>query len=387
MFMHNHIKSKLRFVSLTVITLSYFLVKDHPGFNGIVFWGLTLTGWIIAAFVYRWKGKKTGIFLEENENKLRFMDFVFVLGYMTVTGGIEESPYLYLIYLGIASIGLYGSRRLGLVYSLLALVILVGYDLVYHQTIEGRFIGIGHVWPKLCMLPVFGLLADMLMVHFQSMQENEEIVLDQLVTSLAKAIGSKDSYTLGHSTRVQIYSLAIGNELALNQEDMFTLRYGALLHDIGKIHIPSSLLNKTGRPTLDEWNELKSHSREGARIMEGLQKLSGVRDIILYHHEKYDGTGYPEGLAGEEIPFLAAIVNVADSFDAMTSTRSYNQPKTVEEGMEEIRNCMGKQFHPKAAAAALALFEKGGWPRFKQLEEKIEQEPDTRSERDFVVSK
>lgn len=374
MLTHNHIKSKLRFVSLTVITLSYFLVKDHSEFNGVIFWGFTLMGWIIAAFVYKWKGKKTGVFLERNENKLRFLDFAFVLGYMTVTGGIEESPYLYLIYLGIASVGLYGSRQVGLLYSLLALAVLVGYDMFYHRVIEGEFVTMWHIWPKLCMLPVFGLLADLLISHFQDIQKNEEIVLDQLVTSLAKAIGSKDSYTLGHSTRVQMYALAIGKELNLSQEDMFTLRYGALLHDIGKIHIPSSVLNKTTRLTLDEWSELKNHAIEGARIMAGLQKLSGVRDIILCHHEKYDGTGYPNGLRGEEIPFLAAIVNVADSFDAMTTTRSYNKPKTVEEGMAEVRRCIGTQFHPKAAAAALGLFERGQWPRFKRLGEVIERE-------------
>jgi HD-GYP domain-containing protein (c-di-GMP phosphodiesterase class II) len=93
-----------------------------------------------------------------------------------------------------------------------------------------------------------------------------------------------------------------------------------------------------------------------------------VRDIILYHHEKYDGRGYPHGLQGEEIPFLAAVVNVADSFDAMTSSRSYNKPKTIEEGMEEIRRCAGTQFHPVVAAAALSLYRKGKWPRFKQTE-------------------
>lgn len=380
MLTHNHIKGKLRFVSLTVITLSYFFVKDHPQFNEAIFWGFTLTGWITAAFVYSWKGKKTGVFLEENENKLRLLDFMFVLGYMTVTGGIEESPYVYLIYLGIASVGLYGSRRLGLVYSLLALAVLVEYDILYHQFMDGNSVTTWHIWSNLCMLPVFGLLADMLISHFQNMRENEEIVLDQLVTSLAKAIGSKDSYTLGHSTRVQIYALAIGSELKLSQEDMFTLRYGALLHDIGKIHIPSNVLNKTERLTSDEWNELKGHSIEGARIMAGLQKLSGVRDIVLYHHEKYDGTGYPNGLRGEEIPFLAAIVNVADSFDAMTSTRSYNKPRTVEEGMAEVQRCIGTQFHPKAAYAALALFQKGQWPRFKQIEESAESERSVKSE-------
>lgn len=372
--MQNHIKSKLRFVSLSVITLTYFFVQHHPTFSPVVFWGLTLTGWAIEIVIYTWKGKRAEAFLAVNEQRLRVLDFIFVMGYMWVTGGVGESPYLILIYLGIASIGLYDEKRVGLLYSLLAVAILIAYDCGYTYFYKGMWGTSVYVLSHIFMLPVFGVMANLLIAHFQQIKKEEQTVLDELVTSLAKAIGSKDSYTLGHSTRVQMYSLALGKELGLSQEEMFTLKYGALLHDIGKIHISSAVLNKTGKLTEDEWLELKGHSMEGARIIGGLKKLKGVRDIILYHHEKYDGRGYPHGLQREEIPFLAAVVNVADSFDAMTSSRSYNKPKTIEEGMEEVRRCTGTQFHPTVAAAALSLYQKGRWPRFKQTDHCEEEE-------------
>jgi putative nucleotidyltransferase with HDIG domain len=364
--MQNHIKSKLRFVSLSVITLTYFFVQHHSTFSSVVFWGLTLTGWMIGVVVYTWKGKKAEMFLASKEQMLRVLDFIFVLGYMWVTGGVDESPYLILIYLGIASVGLYDEKRVGVLYSFLAVIVLIVYDCGYTYIYEGQWRTSTNALSHIFMLPVFGVMANLLISHFQRIKKEEQIVLDELVTSLAKAIGSKDSYTLGHSTRVQLYSLALGKELGLNQDDMFTLKYGALLHDIGKIHIPSTVLNKTGKLTEEEWLELKGHSLEGARIVGGLKKLKGVRDIILYHHEKYNGQGYPHGLKGEEIPLLAAIVNVADSFDAMTSSRSYNTPKSIEEGMAEIKRCTGTQFHPKVAEAALSLYQRGRWPQPKQ---------------------
>lgn len=382
--MHNHMKSKLRFVSLSVITLTYFFVEHHPTFSPAVFLGLTVVGWMIGIGVYTWKGKKAEAFLASNEQLLRVLDFMFVLGYMWVTGGVDESPYLILIYLGIASIGLYDEKPVGFGYSLLSVFILILYDCGYTYVYEGEWRTSVYALSHIFMLPVFGVMANLLISHFQQIKKEEQIVLDELVTSLAKAIGSKDAYTLGHSTRVQMYALALGRELELTQDEIFILKYGALLHDIGKIHISTAVLNKTGKLTEAEWLELKGHSLEGARIVGGLKKMKGVRDIILYHHEKYDGRGYPHGLKGEEIPFLAAIVNVADSFDAMTSSRSYNTPKTFNEGMEEIKACIGTQFHPDVARAALALYRRGEWPQFKQVEQHSEQEHEEYNQRKSI---
>ncbi|WP_051331214.1 HD-GYP domain-containing protein [Aneurinibacillus terranovensis] len=363
--MQNHIKSRLRFTSLTAITLTYFIIRDNPTFSALTFWGLTVIGWGIALIVYTWKKKETREFLASNEKVLRVFDFLFVLGYMFISGGVGDSPYLMLIYLGIASIGIYDEKRDGLIYSILAVIVLVLYSVCYHKYWDGIWTTTSHEMARLILLPLFGVLADLLIAHFQQKKREEEEVLDELVTSLAKAIGSKDSYTLGHSTRVQHYALAIGKELGLGKEEMFTLKYGALLHDIGKIHIPTSLLNKPGRLNEQEWVEIRNHTTEGAKIIGSLKKLEGVRDIILHHHEHFNGKGYPEGLKGNEIPFLAAIVHVADAFDAMTTTRSYNQPETFEEAMDEIERCSGTDFHPMAAEAALSAYRKGKWPDFK----------------------
>ncbi|WP_052947642.1 HD-GYP domain-containing protein [Aneurinibacillus tyrosinisolvens] len=364
----NHIKSKLRFASLTIITLSWFFVQNLPTFAPLIFWCLTIAGWVIALVIYSWKGRKAPAFLASNERVLRVFDFIFVLGYIWITGGAAQSPYLILIYLGIASVGLYDEKQVGLLYSLLAVAVLLVYDLSYQRFWAEEWKTSYHVVSHIFMLPLFGIMADLLIAHFRHIKQEERAVLEELVASLAKAIGSKDSYTLGHSTRVQHYAVALGEELGLNQEDMFTLKFGAMLHDIGKIHIPSSLLNKPGRLTKEEWDQLQEHAVEGARIVGSLKKLTGVRDIILYHHEKYDGHGYPRGLKGDEIPFLAAIVNVADSFDAMTTSRTYNKPKTVEEGIAELERCSGTQFHPLAAAAAVSLYKESKWPRFKSVE-------------------
>ncbi|WCK53355.1 HD-GYP domain-containing protein [Aneurinibacillus sp. Ricciae_BoGa-3] len=363
--MQNHIKSKLRFASLTVITATYFFIHTADPWAPLIFWALTGLGWIIAIAVYSWKKRATEAFLASNERVLRIFDFIFVLAYIAITGGVAESPYLILIYLGIASVGLYDTKKVGLLYSVAALAALVVFDMSWNWYWSETFETTTRALSHLILLPLFGFLADLLIAHFRQIKAEEQIVLDELVTSLAKAIGSKDAYTLGHSTRVKAYSLAIGKELQLSEEEMFTLTYGALLHDIGKIHIPSSVLNKTGKLTRDEWSQLLTHPDEGARIVGNMSKLAGVRDIILYHHEHFDGKGYPCGLKGDEIPFLASLVHVADSFDAMTTTRSYNEPKTIEEGMAELLYCSGTQFHPLVVQAAMQVYHNGKWPHFQ----------------------
>lgn len=123
------------------------------------------------------------------------------------------------------------------------------------------------------------------------------------------------------------------------------------MHDIGKINIPKEILIKKMPLNDTEWNMLKEHPQNGVDIIEPVKSLSRVKPIILYHHEKFDGTGYPEGLKGNEIPYLARILTVVDSFDAMTSNRPYNKRKTYSEGIEELRKWSGKQFDPKIVDA------------------------------------
>lgn len=172
----------------------------------------------------------------------------------------------------------------------------------------------------------------------------------ETVFLLAKAIEAKDTYTGNHCERVTEYALALGEALYLSQEDMRELRIGSALHDIGKISIPEAILNKPGRLTKEEFDIIKEHSRRGYDIIKDLSRMRGAKEVILYHHEKYDGSGYPTGLAGEDIPLLARIVMIADAYDAMVSNRSYRKcTMSMEVALAEIEGCAGTQFDPELA--------------------------------------
>ena len=151
-------------------------------------------------------------------------------------------------------------------------------------------------------------------------------------------------YTYGHVEKVVIYCRAIAEELNLSKSDKDTLIYGAYMHDIGKINIDEDILNKKMKLSDDEWMQLKKHPENGVEIIKSVKALKNVIPLILYHHERYDGKGYPNNLKGEEIPYLARILTIADSFDAMTTNRPYNVRKSFKEAVEELRKCSGTQF-------------------------------------------
>lgn len=177
---------------------------------------------------------------------------------------------------------------------------------------------------------------------------------DELVTSiktLISVINAKDKYTYGHSERVVMYSRIIADKLGLAERDKKNLVYGAYMHDIGKINISGAILNKKMPLTTEEWEALKQHPAHGVEIIRTVGSLKDIIPLILYHHEKYNGTGYPEGLSGESIPYLARVLTVIDSFDAMTSNRPYNKRKTYEEGFAELRKYKGTQFDPHIVEA------------------------------------
>lgn len=176
--------------------------------------------------------------------------------------------------------------------------------------------------------------------------EEEHIDLISSIKTLISVINAKDKYTYAHTERVVIYSQLIANELELSEEDKKILKYGAYLHDIGKIQIPMEILNKKMRLTNKEWNLIKEHPKNGAEIIQPVQSLQRVVPLILHHHERYDGTGYPSNLRGEEIPYLTRILSVADSFDAMTSNRPYKQSMSFDGALNELRKCSGTQFDP-----------------------------------------
>jgi diguanylate cyclase (GGDEF)-like protein/putative nucleotidyltransferase with HDIG domain len=176
--------------------------------------------------------------------------------------------------------------------------------------------------------------------------DDEDNELITSIKTLISVINAKDRYTYGHSERVVLYSKLIACKLGLNKKDKDTLIYGAYIHDIGKVNVPKEILIKKMPLTNEEWETLKDHSASGVEIIKPVKSLQDTIPIILNHHERYDGKGYPCKLKGEEIPYLARVLCVVDSFDAMTSNRPYNKRKTCEEAIIELRKCSGTQFDP-----------------------------------------
>ena len=169
--------------------------------------------------------------------------------------------------------------------------------------------------------------------------------------SLSATVDARDAYTAGHSRRVQQLALAIGRELGLSQAELDLLGHAALFHDIGKLAIPDAILLKPASLTKEEWELMQRHADEGARIIDRLGFLNDAVPAIRHHHERFDGTGYPDGLKGEEIPLGARIIHVADALDSMLTTRIYRAARPASEALEELRRAAGTQFCPRCVAA------------------------------------
>lgn len=175
------------------------------------------------------------------------------------------------------------------------------------------------------------------------------------VQTLRYTVEAKDPYTRGHSDRVSAYSVLIGKHLNLSDEDLKTLEVGGLFHDIGKIGIPDSILLKESKLTDDEYSEIKNHPSIGAHILCNAAIFQDIIPVVKHHHERYDGHGYPGQLKGEDIPYMARIAAVADTFDAMTSKRTYRDPLPLEVVTAEIEKCSGTQFDPEIAKVFLDI--------------------------------
>lgn len=182
----------------------------------------------------------------------------------------------------------------------------------------------------------------------------------ELTTSLANALDSRDPYTLNHSKNVARYAIQIAEKMKLSKEYCAIVHKGALLHDIGKIGIPEHILMKNGKLTNEEYEVIKTHPTIGYNMIKHVADFhqNGVLDIVLYHHERYDGKGYPAGLRGNQIPLFARIVAVADTFDAMTTRRVYREELHLDYTLNEIRRNKGTQFDPEIVDVFLHLFEK-----------------------------
>lgn len=196
----------------------------------------------------------------------------------------------------------------------------------------------------------------------------EKAYLDSIET-LRYTVEAKDPYTRGHSDRVAEYSVLIGEKLGLGEEDLRTLRIGGLFHDIGKIGIPDSILLKESKLSDDEYSQIKNHPTIGAHILQNATIFQDILPIVKHHHERYDGNGYPSKLKGEEIPYFARIAAVADTFDAMTSKRTYRNAIPLEEVKEEIKTCEGTQFDPNIAETFLEILNTQ-YEKIQEIQEK-----------------
>jgi hypothetical protein len=175
------------------------------------------------------------------------------------------------------------------------------------------------------------------------------------IRSMSGALDAKDRYTRGHSDRVAYLSAAIARELGMAPEEVERVHLSGILHDVGKIGVPEAVLCKPGRLTDDEFEAIKRHPQIGYDILKDIPSLEDILPGVLHHHERYDGRGYPHGLAGEDIPFMARIIGVADTFDAMSSNRAYRSKMSREVVLAEVRKCAGSQFDPEAAEAFLRI--------------------------------
>ena len=179
------------------------------------------------------------------------------------------------------------------------------------------------------------------------------------IEALANAIEAKDSYTSGHSSAVTRYAVPVARQLDISENDLQVIEFAAILHDIGKIAVPERVLNKPGKLTREEFEDIKRHPSAGAEIIRSIGFLNEAVPYVKHHHERWDGKGYPDGLAGDEIPLGAQVISIVDTFDAMTSTRSYRKALPEQEAVQEIQRCSGRQFNPKVVEAFLKAFEAG----------------------------
>ena len=188
-------------------------------------------------------------------------------------------------------------------------------------------------------------------------EREARLLFEQTAAALANAIDEKDPYTQGHSMRVATYSRLIAERAGMDEATCDEMYYAGLLHDVGKIGIPDAIINKRGKPTNEEYEILKTHPERGDRILSSIVQSPYLREGARHHHERYDGTGYPDGLAGEEIPALARVIAVADAYDAMSSKRSYRDTMTQPMVRAQIEQGLGTQFDPVFGRIMLELID------------------------------
>ena len=194
----------------------------------------------------------------------------------------------------------------------------------------------------------------------------------EVMMSLSMAVDAKDHYTNGHSARVAKYARELAKRLGMSEKEQEEIFSMGLLHDIGKIGVPEEILNKPGKLTDEEFDKIKSHTVVGHHILSTITEIPGLAIGARWHHERFDGRGYPDGLSGEDIPKEARIICMADCYDAMTSRRSYSFPRAQQDVRAEILRCKGTQFDPDIADAMIALMDEDTEYRLREIVDQLE---------------
>ncbi|TYB52633.1 HD-GYP domain-containing protein [Nonomuraea sp. PA05] len=221
--------------------------------------------------------------------------------------------------------------------------------------VAGLWATVASISAVLVLLPLF--VARWAFGQYHAQQRS----YDATIAALCQAVETKDYYTRGHCTRVSHASSMIAQEVGMGLERVRAIRYAGMLHDVGKLGVPTKVLQKDGPLTEEEFAAIQLHPMRGLEIVRGIGFLDEAYAGIMHHHEKHDGTGYPMGLAGDEIPEFAKVIAVADAFDSMTSDRSYRGARPVPEAVEELRKSAGTHFDPVMVAAFIRALEREPW--------------------------
>jgi HD-GYP domain-containing protein (c-di-GMP phosphodiesterase class II) len=276
--------------------------------------------------------------------------------------------------------GVYEMQRTARLLALLAVLLSIGVSIFAARRItnplsvltessraiaKGDFSQRVHLWSRTEigeLAQTFNMMSEELERFIEDLkraaEENRALFMGS-IQMLAGAVDEKDPYTRGHSDRVTRYSLLIAKEMGLPSSFMETLQISAQLHDVGKIGIEDHILKKPGALTEEEFEVMKTHTTKGANILRPVPQLAEMLPGIELHHEALDGRGYPYGLKGDQVPMLARVIAVADTFDALTTNRPYQQAHTPDQALEIIKNLAGKRLDPEAVKALLAVYERG----------------------------
>ncbi|WP_433415988.1 HD-GYP domain-containing protein [Microtetraspora malaysiensis] len=221
--------------------------------------------------------------------------------------------------------------------------------------IAGLWATVQSISAVLVLIPLF--VARWAFGHYHAQQRS----YDATIAALCQAVETKDYYTRGHCTRVSRASSMIAEEIGMGTERLRAIRYAGMLHDVGKLGVPTKVLQKDGKLTEEEFAAIQLHPMRGLEIVHGIDFLDEAFAGIMHHHERQDGKGYPMGLAGDEIPEFARIIAVADAFDSMTSDRAYRKAKSIEEAVAELRKGAGTQFDPVMVNTFIKALDRHGW--------------------------